>query len=114
MLQKIRWVILILGIIVLMTAMVQNSDPVQLRFFRYETELPTSILLLVVLIIGFLVGMITAIWLLRRRETAKRKVDSATEPSLAPTPIEPAAADPTDTGRSKPLGSKALGSKQQG
>lgn len=117
MLRKIRWAILILAIIVLMTAMVQNSDPVQLRFFGYQTALPASILLLVVLVIGFLAGLITAIWLLRRRETAKRKAESAAESVVPPAVIESAPTEPAASSASSPPGanrSGPLGLKHQG
>jgi uncharacterized integral membrane protein len=90
MMQKIRWEILILGIVVLLTAIVQNSAPVTLTFFRYQAQLPISVLLLVVSVTSFLVGAITTGRILRRREAAKKLDNSPTK-----TPAPGAATQPT-------------------
>lgn len=86
MMQKIRWAILILGIIVLMTAMIQNKDPVPLKFLNYTAEMPTSILLLVVSVASFLIGAITAGRIMRRREAAKKLANSAPKPTTTTPP----------------------------
>jgi uncharacterized integral membrane protein len=86
MMQKIRWAILILGIIVLMTAMIQNSAPVTLTFLVYKAEMPTSILLLVTSVASFLAGAITTGRILRRRDATKKLANSLEKPTPAPTP----------------------------
>jgi uncharacterized integral membrane protein len=59
MMRKIRWAILILGILVLIAIMVQNSHPVLLKLFFFETQLPTSTLLLATSVLSFLIGALT-------------------------------------------------------
>jgi len=86
MMQKIRWAILILGVIVLMTAIIQNRDPVTLTFLVYNTEMPTSILLLVTSVTSFLLGAITTGRILRRRDAAKKLANSPAKSVPAPTP----------------------------
>jgi len=82
MMQKIRWSILILGVIVLLAAMLQNSGPVTLKLFFFETAMPISVLLLATSVTSFLVGGLTIGRMLRRREAVK-KIDS---PPTTPPP----------------------------
>lgn len=98
--QKIRWAILILGIVVLLTAIVQNSAPVTLTFFRYQAQLPISVLLLVVSVTSFLVGAITTGRILRRREAAKKLANS---PTKTPTPGAATPPTPPAVQRKNPL-----------
>lgn len=78
MLQKIRWLLVIVGVIVLLTAMIQNSAPLTLKLFFFETTLATSILLLATSSISFLVGGLFSYLMFRRREP------SPTQPPQAP------------------------------
>jgi len=71
MMQKIRWLVVILGAIVLVTAMVQNSEPTPLKLFVFEKSLPTSILLLANSVVSFLVGGLVFHRAFRRRDLAK-------------------------------------------
>ena len=103
MMQKIRWAILILGIIVLMTAMIQNSAPVTLKFLVYEAEMPTSILLLVVSAVSFLLGAATTGRILRRRDTAKKLANSPGNPSPTTASSAPATMATMATDRKNPL-----------
>lgn len=83
MMQKIRWSILIFGVIVLLAAMLQNSGPLTLKLFFFETAIPISVLLLATSVISFLVGGLTIGRMLRRRETAqKNDSQSPTPPPL--------------------------------
>lgn len=104
MIQKIRWAILILGVIVLMTAIVQNSEPVTLTFFRYQADLPISILLLVVSVVSFLIGAATAARMLRRRDAAKKLANLPAKSPTATTPPAPeTSTTPPTTERKNPL-----------
>lgn len=104
MMQKIRWAILILGIIVLMTAMIQNSDPVPLKFLAYTADLPTSVLLLVVSVVSFLFGAATSARILRRREAAKKLANSPAKSPTATTSPDPAkSSTPPAAERKNPL-----------
>ena len=90
MVQKIRWGILLMGVIVLLAAAVQNSENVLLKLFFYETQLPVSVLLLVTSTVSFLIGALTMGRLIRQKAKAKSK--------LAPEKlVEPAVAAPTKT-----------------
>jgi uncharacterized integral membrane protein len=75
MMQKIRWSILIFGVIVLLAAMLQNSGPLTLKLFFFETAIPISVLLLTTSVISFLIGGLTIGRMLRRREPVQ-KIDS--------------------------------------
>lgn len=59
MMQKIRWLLIALGLLVLITAMVQNSDPLTLKLFWLQKTVPTSVLLLATSLISFLLGGLT-------------------------------------------------------
>lgn len=87
MMQKIRWAIFILGVITLLVAMIQNSEPVQLTFLRYKAEMPTSILLLVVAVISFLVGAATTGWVMRRRPVAQKPAEPIPTPAASRPPL---------------------------
>lgn len=71
MMQKIRLLLIALGVIVLVTAMVQNSDPLTLKLFWLQKTVPTSVLLLATSLISFLLGGLTQHLVFRhRREPA--------------------------------------------
>lgn len=79
MMQKIRLLLIALGVIVLVTAMVQNSDPLTLKLFWLQKTVPTSVLLLATSLISFLLGGLTQHLAFRhRREPAP------TSPPLSP------------------------------
>jgi len=69
--QKIRWIILLIGVVILLTAMIQNSETTTLKLFIYETKLPVSVLLLATSAVSFLLGAITVGRMLRRSARAK-------------------------------------------
>jgi uncharacterized integral membrane protein len=69
--QKIRWTILLIGVVILLTAMIQNSATTTLKFFTYQTQLPVSVLLLTTSATSFLLGAITAGRMLKRSTRAK-------------------------------------------
>lgn len=79
--QKIRWLVVILGAIVLVTAMLQNSEPTTLKLFVFEKAVPTSILLLATSVVSFLVGGLVFHRAFRRRDQAK--------PVKSPKPTNP-------------------------
>jgi|GEM_PF-1556777 len=87
--QKIRWAILLIGVIVLLAAAIQNSENVPLKLFFYETQLPVSVLLLVTSTISFFLGALTMGRLLRKSSKANPKPapeKPAGKPATAPTP----------------------------
>lgn len=93
--QKIRWAILLIGVIVLLAAAVQNSENVLLKLFFYETQLPVSVLLLVTSTISFFLGAFTMGRLLRKSSKAN---SSKANPKPAPEkPAEKLAPAPTKT-----------------
>lgn len=88
--QKIRWAILLLGVMVLLAAMIQNSENAPLQLFFYKTQLPISVLLLVTSAVSFLIGAITTGRMLKRSGKAKPAVRN--EP---PQPAEGPKSSPT-------------------
>ena len=88
--QKIRWGIVLVGIIVLMAAMIQNSAQAPLQLFFYKTQLPISVLLFVTSAVSFLMGAIATGRMLKRSTKSKRAVEKAVEkpePPAAKTPF---------------------------
>lgn len=95
MMQKIRWGILILLIVVGLAIVLQNSEMVTLKLFWYETQLPTSTLLLVASAASFLLGAVTTHRMLRRhghKRDAKPPASSSSSaepPSPRSSPLSP-------------------------
>lgn len=85
--QKIRWAILLMGVIVLLAAAIQNSENVLLKLFFYETQLPVSVLLLVTSTISFFLGAFTMGRLLRRSSKATPK-PAPEKPAEKPAPTK--------------------------
>ncbi len=70
MMRKIRWGILLIGVIVLIAAMLQNSESIPLKLFFYERTMPVSVLILVTAVISFLAGAWTISRVHRRHAKA--------------------------------------------
>jgi uncharacterized integral membrane protein len=90
--QKIRWTILLTGVVVLLAAAVQNSENVLLKLFFYETQLPVSVLLLVTSTVSFLIGAFTMGRLIRQRTKGKPLPAAAKaeeKPAIAPNKTNP-------------------------
>ena len=89
--QKIRWAILLTGVIVLLAAVLQNSENVLLKLFFFETQLPVSVLMLVTATISFLVGGFTIGRMMRRSAKAVSKpiTKPATKPDESVSPRRP-------------------------
>ena len=82
--QKIRWAILLLGVVILLAAMIQNSANTTLKLFFYETQLPVSVLLLVTSATSFLIGAITTGRMLKRAAKAKQVAEKTKPPAEPP------------------------------
>jgi len=82
--QKIRWTMLLIGVVILLTAMVQNSETTPLKLFFYQTELPVSVLLLATSATSFLLGAITVGRILKRSAQAKLTRAKLTPAKLVP------------------------------
>ncbi len=68
--QKIRWFFLVLAIVVVLVAAFQNNASTDLQLFFFKRSLPLSLLLLSATAIGFLIGALTTVWMLRRGKTS--------------------------------------------
>ena len=79
MMRKIRWGIVLLGVIVLLAAMIQNSDQVLLKLFFYQTQLPISVLLFTTSAVSFLLGAIATGRMLKRPAHAKPAAESTSK-----------------------------------
>ena len=72
--QKIRWFLLILGIVAALAVALQNNAPTKVRFLWLEQMMPLTLLLLTTTTIGFLLGaLLTASMLRGRKSDAKRQ-----------------------------------------
>ncbi len=69
--QKIRWILLVLGVVVALAIAIQNNDSTEIQLFFFRRSLPLSILVLSTTAIGFLLGAITSVLMLRRSEKGK-------------------------------------------
>ena len=71
MMQRIRWVLLLLGIVIVMVLLFYNSDEVPVKLPLVEDrELPLSVLLMATTAIGFLLGAVMTARMLRSRNKA--------------------------------------------
>ncbi|MDG2219955.1 MAG: LapA family protein [Rubripirellula sp.] len=73
--QKIRWLLLILAILMALAVTFQNNDAVPVRLLWIERNMSLSILLACTTAIGFLAGALTTALMLLRRGPAKRVTD---------------------------------------
>ncbi len=81
MLQKIRWFLLIIGVLVVLTIALQNDQPVPLELLFFRRELPLTLLLLATSGASFVFGALTTVWMLRTRsKTAPAKPKVKVEP----------------------------------
>jgi len=81
---------LLIGVVILLTAMVQNSETTLLKLFFYQTELPVSVLLLATSATSFLLGAITVGRILKRSAQAKLTRAELTRAKLTPAKLVPA------------------------
>ena len=82
--QKIRWFFLILAIVVALAVALQNNASTELQLFFFKRSLPLSVLLLSTTSVGFLMGALTTMLMLRRGKSAKAKGAKKAEPKPAP------------------------------
>ncbi len=88
MMQRIRWFLLILGIIVLLVVALANQKLVEIKIpLLFAGEVNVSTLLLASTTLGFLFGALMTAWMLRSHRKSK-----AAAADVATT----AAADPAD------------------
>ncbi|KAA1259050.1 hypothetical protein LF1_15760 [Rubripirellula obstinata] len=95
--QKIRWFFLILAIVLMIAMAVQNNGMQVIRLFTFETrEMPLSVLLLATTGIGFLMGALVTVSMLRSRrkkeKERERQAKAASNEEASPKP-EPAMED---------------------
>ncbi len=98
MMQKIRWGILILLVIVLLAVVLQNAAPVTLKLFWFETQLPTSTLLMVTSAASFLLGAVITHRMLRRQD---QRQAAKTKPVAVPPDESPASELPASGASAK-------------
>ena len=67
MLQKIRWFLLLTGIVLVLIVAFQNSRRVELDLLFFRGEYPLTLLLLACSAASFLFGALTTAWMLRSR-----------------------------------------------
>lgn len=82
MLQKIRWFLLITGVLVVVIIALQNQTPTPLKLLFLNGTIPLTLLLLATSAASFVFGALTTVWMLKKREPAKAKP----EPQPAKTP----------------------------
>ncbi len=82
MLQKIRWFLLITGVLVVVIIALQNQTPTPLKLLFLNSTIPLTLLLLATSASSFVFGALTTVWMLKKKEPAKVK----SEPQPAKTP----------------------------
>ncbi|TWU04481.1 LapA family protein [Stieleria varia] len=91
MMQRIRWFLLLFGVVVLLVFSLANTESVPVEMpFLFSTELPLAMLMVVTSGIGFVLGSLTTAWMLRRG----RKPGKVTKPEPEPTAVVPPEATP--------------------
>lgn len=74
MLQKIRWFVILTGLLLVIVVAFQNQDPVDLNLLFFQGEYPLTLLLLATSAISFVVGsLITALRIRARHKAAEAK-----------------------------------------
>ncbi|MEM9588843.1 MAG: LapA family protein [Planctomycetota bacterium] len=86
MLQKIRWFLLLLGILIVVMVCLQNRDPVSLQLLFFEGEYPLTLMLLATSAASFVFGSLMTMWVMRAKKPAKHPP--------AKTKATPAASEP--------------------
>lgn len=89
--QKIRWFLLIIAILLALTLTLQNNEGVPVRLLWMDREMPLSIMLASTTAVGFLVGALTTALMLRRGKSQSPSKGSATAESA--TVAEPVSED---------------------
>ncbi len=85
MLQKIRWLLLLVGVSLIVIVAFQNSRSVELHVLFFSGQYPLTLLLLACSAASFVLGALTTGWMLRSRGRMKSKGDS-TRPAKSSQP----------------------------
>ena len=71
---RIRWFLIISGILVLMIFSLANTESVPVGMpFVFQADVPLAMLLAISALIGFMIGALWTAWMLRHRKTASGK-----------------------------------------
>ena len=82
--QRIRWFLIISGVLVLMVFSLSNTKSVSVQMpLLFHAEIPLSMLLAIAGLIGFMVGALWTAWMLRRRKS-KAVGTVGGEPAVTP------------------------------
>lgn len=66
--SRVRWFLIISGLLVLVVFSLSNTDRVAVRMpFVLDTQVPLAMLLGLAAVIGFMIGSLWTAWMLRRR-----------------------------------------------
>lgn len=77
---RIRWFLIISGVLVLMVFSLSNTQSVPIRMpFVFHKEVPLAMLLAISGLIGFMVGALWTAWMLHRQKSQKTKGDQKTK-----------------------------------
>lgn len=91
MLQKIRWFLLLSGLLLVVIVAFQNQDPVDLSVLFFSGRYPLTLLLLATSAISFVLGSLMTAWKIRARGKSAKTAGtdqvstSATPPTSAKT-----------------------------
>ncbi len=84
MMQRIRWFLLLFGIVVVLVLSLYNSEIITVQIpFAEDRDLPLSMLLLATSAISFVFGAIMTGWMLRGRRKAVAAKERAKEEKAA-------------------------------
>ncbi len=91
MLQKIRWTLLLVGVVVILIVSFQNSEPVELDLLLFQGEYPLTLLLLATSVASFVFGALTMAWRGRSRAKTTPGKEKPEPAKDEPKTVEPAA-----------------------
>ncbi|WP_350494720.1 LapA family protein [Roseiconus lacunae] len=89
---RIRWGLIISGILVLVIFSLANTAPVEVRMpLLFDVQVPLAMVLALSALIGFMVGALWTAWMLRRRsaQSSRQTSRSNGKSSGAKTPSDP-------------------------
>lgn len=72
MLQKIRWFLLMTGVLVVVIIALQNQQPTRLKLLMAEVDMPLTLLLLATSASSFVFGALMTAWMLKKKASAAK------------------------------------------
>jgi uncharacterized integral membrane protein len=82
---RLRWFLIISGVLVLVVFSLANTASVPVGMpFVFHADVPLAMLLALSALIGFMIGSLWTVWMLRRKSPPSAKGDTSKAPPKSP------------------------------